>query len=239
MRRPRLRHVPGRRRSEPRPGKGRSGPIALEPLPEPPIPDSPNAATAQAVRNRPELKILALSVEAAKAGVSLASAQSRPVVSARGQITEQTPSAFLHEHYAAATLEIKWPILDGGKTRLDTQEARAQLGRLEALMTEGLLAIELDVVQAWNKMREAKDRIILAQTQRAGAESTAIVAVKAYEIGRGTVIEVQSAQREVRLAGERELQATYDLQTAAAEFDYAQGKLLTGAVTVPLLAGKK
>jgi outer membrane protein TolC len=191
----------------------------------PTIPASPSAAVAAALQQRTEIASLEQSVRMAHAGVALAKSQSQPALSVRGQVTEQTPSAFLHEHYAAATLELRWPLLDGAKTRLDTQEARAGAQRLEALLEETRQGIALEVIQAWQKMREARARRELAQTRRRGTEATATVAEKAYEVGRGTVLEVQSAQREVRAAREQELRALYDLQTAAADFAYAQGSV--------------
>jgi outer membrane protein len=208
-------------------GRPLTTPVALEPVTVlPTVPDSPDAAVAVALQNRPELRSLEQNLLAAKAGVSLAKTQSQPALSLRGQVTEQTPSAFVNDFYAAATLEVRWPLLDSGKSRLDTKEAQAQALRLAALQEDAQQGIALDVTQAWQKMREAHDRITLARTQRRGAEATATVAEKAYEVGKGTVVEVQAAQREVRAARERELQAIYDLHTAAAEFDYAQGAIL-------------
>jgi outer membrane protein TolC len=208
-------------------GRPLAAPVVLEPITAlPVVPENPEAAIAAALEHRSEIESLEQNLRAARAGVSLARTQSQPALSVRGQVTEQTPSAFVHEHYAAATLELRWPILDAGKARLDTREAQAQAQRLEALLEDTRQAISLDVMQAWQKMREARDRITLTQTQVRGAAATATVAEKAYEVGRGTAIEVQAAQRELRAARERELQATYDLHGAAAEFAYAQGAAL-------------
>lgn len=221
-------------------GRPLTAPLTLaSPPPTPTVPDSPDAAVTHALQNRIEIIELQQNLSAAKAGVSLARSQMQPTVSARGQITEQTPSAFIHEHYAAATVELHWSLLDAGKTRQDTQEAKATAQRLEDLLEETRQGIALDVIQAWQKMRDARDRIALAQTQRRGAEATDTVAEEAYKVGRSTAVEVQGAQREVRLARERELQAIYDLQTAAADFDAAQG-ITSSALDAlaPLPSGK-
>jgi len=130
----------------------------------------------------------------------------------------------VREHYAAAILELRWPILDGGKTRLDTQEARAQTARVEALRDDARQGVALEVTQFWQKMRDAQEKIGFAHIQSESLDTAAAVAEKAYEVGRGTVIEVQAAQREVRGARARESQALYDLHTAAADFAHAQGE---------------
>jgi len=193
----------------------------------PSVPSDPNAAIANADRLRPELLLLDQQLQAARAGVSLARAQTQPSVNARAQVSEQTPSAFQHEHYYGATLELRLPLLDGGKARQDVREARAQIDRIQALKEDARLGIELETVQAWEKMRGAQARAELARTRRAGLDATELVAEKAYEVGRGTVFEVQAAQREVRTAQAAELEAKFDLHTAYAEFLYAQGSLST------------
>ena len=194
---------------------------ALGALPE--VPKTPDAAIAIALQNRSELISLELNLQAAKAGVSLARLQAQPTLNARGQFTEQIPTAFQHEHYYGATLELRWTLLDGGKIQQDTREAKAQVERLEALREDARQGIALDVTQAWQKMRDAQRQIALAQTRVASQQAFATVAEKAYEVGRGTILEAQAAQREVRAARDREQQATNDLYSAAIDFAHAQG----------------
>ncbi|HZT42650.1 MAG TPA: TolC family protein [Chthonomonadaceae bacterium] len=205
-------------------GRPLAAPVNVAPLENAPaVPASPDAAVAAALKGRPELALLEQNLRAARAGVALARAEGQPALNLRGEVAEQTPRAFIHEHYAAATLEMRWPILDGDKTREDTREANAEARRLEALLEDARQGIALEVTQAWQSMRAAQDRIALAQAQQRGAEATETVAEKAYEVGRGTILDVEAAQREVRAARERALQATYDLLQAAADFDHAQG----------------
>ena len=199
--------------------------VALAPLPAAPkAPDSPQAAIAAAWQHRPELRLLDETLRGAQAGIALAKSQTQPGLNLRGQISEQTPSAFVHKHYAAATLELRWQLLDGGKARLDTREARAQTSRVEALRDDARQGVALEVTQAWQQMRDAQEKIEITRQQREGLEATAAVVETAYGVGRGTVIEMQAAQRDVRGARSREAQALYDLHTAAADFAHAQGE---------------
>jgi outer membrane protein TolC len=199
--------------------------VVLEPLTDTPkAPDTPEDAIATALKHRPELQLLGETLRGAQAGVALTKSQTQPQLNFRGLLSEQTPSAFVREHYAAGILELRWSILDGGKTRLDTQEAKAQTGRVEALQEDARQGVALEVTQYWQQMRDAQEKIGHTRTQREGLEKTAAVAEKAYEFGRGTLIEVQAAQREIRGARARESQALYDLHTAAADFAHAQGE---------------
>jgi outer membrane protein TolC len=209
-------------------GRPLDTPFTLQPVDTlPTVPDSPDAAIVTALRSRPELRSLEQSLRAAQAGVSLARLQTRPTVGLRGQLTEQTPTTLVHEHYAALTMEISWPLSDGGKARQDAREARAQAERLAALQEDARQGIVLEVQEAWQRMRDAQAQVVSAREQRDGLEKTDLVAEKAYEVGQGTVVQVQASQREVRSARERELRAIYDLHSAAADFAHAQGQDLT------------
>ena len=203
------------------------------------VPDSPELAIENALKNRVDLLLISEGMKSAKAGISLSQTLMQPILSLRGQLSEATPSAFQHEHYAAATIEIRLPILDGGKSRFDVQEARAQASKLEATLEEATSGIQLEVRQAWLKLKEAQAKIAQSLVQQSGMEATERVAEKAYEVGQGTVIEVRNAQREARLAKERERIARFELLAADAEFRFAQGLLLDPKVMPGLLPGGK
>ncbi|MCS6775692.1 MAG: TolC family protein [Chloroherpetonaceae bacterium] len=202
-------------------------PVALQPIdPLPSLTEPTEDAIATALRTRPELCQLEHSLVAAKAGVSLARTQSHPALHARGQFIEQTRTALLPQTYAAATLEVRWPLHDGGRARSDTLAAQAQVSRLEALLEEARQGVTLEIRVAWERVREARDRIALAREQVNAAKAALIVAEKAYEVGRGTLIEVQRTHREVRIAEGREQQAHFDLLAAETDYLYALGLLL-------------
>jgi outer membrane protein TolC len=185
---------------------------------------------------------LQLEIAAAKAGVSLAKSQSQPSVLFRGQLTEQTPTAFIHEHYAAAMLEIRLPILDNGKTKLDTREARAQVGRLEALLEDAKAGISLDVSRAWDRMQHTRELIKLAEIRAKGAAAQLKVAETAYSVGRASSVEVTAARRESRLAQEKQNDAAADDLRARKEFLNAEGNVLPqvdAEAPLPALLGGK
>jgi outer membrane protein TolC len=187
------------------------------------LPETPDAAIALALANRPELQTLAQSIVAAKAGVSLAKTQTSPSLSLRGQITQQTATALMPSTFMAATLEVRIPLSDGGKTRLDTQEAQAQAKRLESLLREAQEGVALEVRQALLKAREAQDQIEVQEAQRTNAEALARVATKAYEVGMGSATAMVEALRQERIAREKVIVAQFDYRLAILEFQYGQG----------------
>jgi len=180
-------------------------------------------AISTAQDHRPEIVELQIELAAAKSGVTLARLQSQPNLVARGQVTEQTPSAFVHEHYASAMLEIKLPILDNDKTRLDTREAEAHVKRLEALIEQAKSGAVLDIVNAVERIQVAKGRIDAAKVQVAASAAAETATITAYSVGRATAVDVQSASRELKLAKEKQTDANIDLLNAGEEFLQAQG----------------
>jgi outer membrane protein TolC len=174
---------------------------------------------------RPEIVELQLELAAAKSGITLARSQSQPNLVARGQLTEQTPSAFVHEHYASAMLEIKLPILDNDKTKLDTKEAEAQVKRLEALIDQAKSGAALDVDRASMHIGDARARLRAADTLVASTTAAYNVTTVAYSVGRATAVDVQSAMREVKLAKEKQTDAAIDLLSAGEDFQQAQGSV--------------
>lgn len=180
-------------------------------------------ATAAAKNGRPEVLEAIVGLSAARAGAKLAASQSGPSVVARGQLTEQTPTALIHEHYASATIEIHIPILDAQKTRIDSHEAAAEVNRLQELLEEAKSGVELDVQRAWRKIADACSKIELAKARSIGSKATLTVAEAAYKAGRASAFELESAQREVRLSAESVIQAEVDLMASHIDFKYAQG----------------
>ena len=187
------------------------------------LPVNSDAGIEQALKNRTEVVELHLEIAAAKAGITLARSQSQPSLVARGQVTEQTPSAFVHEHYASAMLEIRLPILDNGRTNLDAREAEAQTKRLEALLEQANSGVSADVVRAFTRIQDAVSRERTTQAQITSVTATEGVTETAYSVGRATVFEVQAAYREVRLAKDKHANSVVDLLSAIDEFVQAQG----------------
>ncbi len=190
------------------------------------IPAKPDTSIQNALAKRPDIKMLERNIEAAKTGIVLAKLQSSPTLSLRGQFSQQTPTALLPQNYMGITLEVRFPLSDGGKTRQDTLEAKSQTKRLEALMEEAKQGIRMEVRQAWLKLAEANEAIQVANTQRKEADNLLMVAEKAYEVNRGTALEVKEAQRRWREAMEKQNLANAESRLSWIEFDHACGETL-------------
>ena len=194
---------------------------AQDELPE--IPTSTKEARQAAYRNRLELVLLERGIEAARAGAKLARLQDKPTLGIRGYLTEQTRTVLVPEFTAGALLEIKIPFGESAKARQDAKEANAQADKLAAQYDEAKQGIAVEIEAAWRKMKNARQKITLAEERLRGQLATYTVTVKEYEVGRGTVIAVQASGREVDAARFAKIGAQFDLQQAFVEFQAAQG----------------
>lgn len=181
---------------------------------------------AKAHKQRAEMELVALGKKSAILGVELANSQKEPSAFLRAQIREQTTTAFDRNLYFGATLEVRFPILDGGKVRQDVEEARAALQKLNALEAETRSGVEMEVRTAFQKMNEAQRLTDYAKQRVTNLEKSIVVAERAYELGRTTILELQAAYRELNSAKEAVLQSRYKYLGAEVEFLAATGELL-------------
>ena len=199
------------------------------------------SATETALKRRPEIRLIDANLIGTKEGAFLAKTQAQPSMIVRGQAAEQTPTALLPETYYAVTFEVRIPIFDGGKAKSESEEARIQGERLLALREEAISGIKIEVMQASLQRTEAKAKSVSASAKVKSAEATLRVAEKAYEVGRGTLIEVQNARRELETALTLFTRTTYDeVLLAEALYRHVQGlDVPESPASAPKKAGKK
>ena len=194
-------------------------------------------ATETALKLRPEIRLLDANLQETNAGVSLAKTQSQPSLFVRGQAAEQTPTALLPQTYYGVTLEVRIPIFDGGKAKSETAEARAQAERLVALHEETVNGIKIEVTEANLRRNEMKARQVSAKAKSESANALTLVAERAYEVGRGTLADLQNAQRDAQTAQNAMTTADYDAILAAVRYRHVQG--LDAPELIPLSNGAK
>jgi outer membrane protein len=192
----------------------------VEPVPASGLP-AEDQAVALARTRRPEIAALRHGIAAAKAGCSLARTQTQPLFSLRAATEYRTPSAFVSREWASIGLLMVWPILDAGKGRADTMQARARLGELEATLDEALAGVALEVRGAWAGITSAEARIGLSERRMAAARSALEVSEIRYEQRAATLLEVSAARLAVSRAGAALTQARSDLLTAQADLRHA------------------
>ncbi len=177
-----------------------------------------------ALKVRPELVILRARLKEATAGRALATAQSMPQLSLRAEADEQTPTALQREHYAAVMLHFKWPLLDGGQSRRDTEAAQQQIVRLQSLLTTAVNGITLDVLHRKQQLDEAKGNLRAAIVARDSAEAQERVAMVSYEVGKGSAMDLQKALHTLWVSRDAVDTAKVSIFDAVANLQHSMGQ---------------
>jgi outer membrane protein len=197
--------------------------LAEEQLPPPPPPASA-PLVADAFRQRPELVSARFSADAA---MRLAEAEGdllRPSVVAVGA-AGVTPyhQTGINDHYAAAGVNVNVPITNGSLFAARHAEAllraRAQEQRVRDLENQ----IGRDVQIAWLNARTAFDRLDLTQQLLNQAQQTQDLAQQRYNLGLGSIVELNQAQLNQTQAELDAASARYEYQVQAAALAFATG----------------
>jgi outer membrane protein TolC len=116
------------------------------------------------------------------------------------------------------------PLFTGFLTKYQVEEAKANLEVLAA--NEALLrqTIYQDVRQAWLNMREAADRIVVAELSVRQATENLELANGRYASGVGSPIEVTDALVAASNAKTAQISALYDYKLAQSSLEKAAGE---------------
>jgi outer membrane protein TolC len=169
----------------------------------------PEALVAEALSRRRELVAQRARVEAAEALVRAARARLAPQLAASASAFAQDVAYATGETEGwRATLDLVWPIYDGGLREGRRHLAEAQLGVARAAAEAERLAVLQEVADASRDLEVARERLRLAETQRGLASDAAASARRSFEAGVASSLDVLDAndrlyQADVGLADAR------------------------------------
>jgi len=140
----------------------------------------------------------------------------------------QEPDFNFDEYYWQESLyggiSLSIPLFDGFKTRHRAQQVRVDLKTLDLQREQIKRSINLEIIQAEDKLEQAQDNVT-AQVEGVNlAEKGMKIAEVRYENGLATQLEVLDAQVALNQAKINELSARYDAVTAKAALDKALGR---------------
>jgi outer membrane protein TolC len=203
---------------------GREGPVRIVVAdPAAPPPADPAALAADAVERRPELRAQREQLAAAERQVDATWARLAPQLSASGSLfASDVPYPTGEKDGWRATLDLTWPIFDGGLREARRRQARAQVATAQAAAEAQRLAVVQEVADAARDLDVARERLRLGETQRALAADAAASARRSFEAGVASSLDVVDAndrlyQADVGLADARArlAQAVIGLDRAA------------------------
>lgn len=210
--------------------------IAVEPILEEAVavPDSA-AAVRTALERRPRLESAHATERAARAGVTGAWGVRLPQLTAsyfvsHAKVTNDFEvGGFPSQEEISGTdrsgeLRLSLPIFDGLAIEGNIRQAKGALAEAEANRRQLQLDVAVEVQQAWLALREAAERIDVAQEGVASAEEDYNFSKSRYELGAGTFLDLLNAQVSLAQARQSLVEAQADSRTAEADLERAIGE---------------
>lgn len=174
---------------------------------------------------REEILALQDKAEALRYRAKAARAAALPVVLIGGGYvridTDSRPSQ--GSWFAAAT--VKWRIFDGGKAVAEADRYRMDARAADDRAAEARSLVALDIRRAWLSVRDAHDRLIVAQAAMASADENLRVNRDRFRQGVGTSTSVLDAERDRSSARLRFYMARYDGAYADIDLQRSAGLL--------------
>ncbi len=128
-----------------------------------------------------------------------------------------------------ATATLTWNIFQGGLTRAQTQEARANLDGVQAQAAALRQQVRVDVEQARLAVRASRQTLAAAEEALVNARERLRLAEGRYRAGAGSAIELGDAQVALTTAAAQRVQAEYNLSTSRAQLLRALGRAVPNA----------
>ena len=197
--------------------------LADEPVPPPP-PDEAAALVAEAFRRRPELAAARLSAESASNFAVAESALRRPAVTvagAFGLLPYYQPG--ISDRYAAVGVNVNVPVFNGHLYAARGAEAAARAGAQEERVRDLENQIRRDVETAWLNARTAFERLDLTTQLLDQSKQAVELAQARYNLGLGSIVELNQAQLNQTQAELDAASARYDYQVQTATLAFATG----------------
>jgi outer membrane protein TolC len=205
---------------------GREGPVRVT------VPDlapagttTPDALAAAALDARPEVAAQRAQVDAARSQVRSAWARLAPQLSASGSYFQaDVPYATGFKDGWRASVDLTWPLYDGGFRYGKRREAEARLSSALAGEEAQRLAVIQEVADGSRDVEVARERLRLAESQRRLAADAAATARRGFEAGVASSLDVIDANDRLYLSDVGLADARARLAQAAVALDRAAGR---------------
>jgi outer membrane protein TolC len=184
--------------------------VMVPPTPDPILPTGGTAALAdEALARRPEMQAQRAQVDAARAQLRSSWARFAPQLFATGSIfASDTPYITGKKDGWRVTLELSWPLYDGGVRYAKKQQAEAAISESNAGSNAQRLTVIQQIEDASRDMSVARERLRLGEAQQKLAADAAASAQRSFDAGVATSLDTLDAndrlyQADVGLADAR------------------------------------
>ena len=125
--------------------------------------------------------------------------------------------------YAYAGVQLNIPIFAGNKRRAATREARLNLSNLQLQRENAERQLRVGIVQYLNNMQSSVKKYYASAATVSQAQRGYDIAVKRYDVGRGTLVDIDNSQVALTQAELSRNQSIYNFLTAKVSLDKVLG----------------
>lgn len=188
-------------------------------------PDSLESLTALALANRDELGGLQAAADAYQSQSDATRGETRPQLAMTGGYVS-LPNDFLNQDdYWMIGIGVKWDLFDGGQSRNKANALQYKARAVTQQRSNLQSMIELEVRQAWLRLKETRERTSISEQAVAQAEENLRVVRDRYRNGEGTNTEVLDAEALRSRSHSNFDNATLDARLALYELARGVGRL--------------
>ncbi len=186
------------------------------------VPDSLDAALAAANPTHPLLVQAVAQLEAAKAGVAVARAQTRPKVDLTWS---RQVNPFSMQTSNLQQLSVNMPVFNGGAGEASVRSAAEQVQAAQNTLDEQTLVLREKISNAWADWAMAQQRVSLNQDQSLAGQKLVQSYQLQFRLARRSLLELLNVQSEAFGYASAALQVQYDQRLARFRLSAAMGEL--------------
>lgn len=186
------------------------------------VPDSLDAALAAANPTHPLLVQAVAQLEAAKAGVAVARAQTRPKVDLTWS---RQVNPFSMQTSNLQQLSVNMPVFNGGAGEASVRSAAEQVQAAQNTLDEQTLVLREKISNAWADWAMAQQRVSLNQDQSLAGQKLVQSYQLQFRLARRSLLELLNVQSEAFGYTSAALQMQYDQRLARFRLSAAMGEL--------------
>ena len=191
-----------------------------------PLPEDVNTLDSIAAKQRPEILMAKDAENTARLQIKYAKESNDPLLSANvvgGYKDGYLPNLTQGKLNWAGTIDFHVPILDGGRTQAQVDEATAQYRAAQAHTEDTRLGVEQDIEQALADLQSSRSRLKLTDVQIQQAQQAYNIAEVRYKNGAATNLDVLTAQSALEQAKLQQAQLKFSLELSEYNLNKAVG----------------
>lgn len=128
---------------------------------------------------------------------------------------------------SSLTLAFSWNVWDGGAKLMKTRQNKLQLENLDTQIENVKRQLELAINSSLNGIETAAEQVVSTKENVFSAEKAFGISQKRYEVGSGTMLEMNSSETQLLNARLQYVQSIYDFLSNRASLEETLGKVVT------------